>query len=183
MERTFVIVDVEATCFARGDKSQPRGFKNEIIEIGAVKLDENGKEIDVFAKFAKPKTYPVITEFCRTLTTITQDDIDRADDLKDVLVDFFEWTGDSALISWGHYDKTQFQLDLMNNGLDHLIKKTENHYSLKHLHGEWNHLRKSLGMAKALRMERLELVGTHHRGIDDAMNISNIFRKYLHKFR
>lgn len=179
----YVIFDLEATCFARGDRNQPSWFKNEIIEIGAVKLDENGVEISRFSKFAKPKTYPVITKFCNELTTITQDDIDYADDLSDVLIEFFEWVDGSPLISWGFYDKGQLQLDLSNNALFHLIDKTENHFSLKHLHGEWNNLRKSVGMAKALRMERIELEGTHHRGIDDALNIAKIFRKYLSKFK
>jgi 3'-5' exoribonuclease 1 len=36
---------------------------------------------------------------------------------------------------------------------------------------------RSLGMKAALAREELTLEGTHHRGIDDAKNIVNIFLK------
>ena len=98
------------------------------------------------------------------------------------LIEFFNWCGDATLISWGVYDKNQFQIDLSNNGLYHLIDKTENHYSLKHLHGEWNNLSKNIGLSKALKFENLKFDGVPHRGIDDAINIAKIFRKYLNKF-
>jgi inhibitor of KinA sporulation pathway (predicted exonuclease) len=78
MNKTFVIVDLEATCYDKEDKTKPKNFDNEIIEIGAVKLDEKGNEIDRFSKFLKPKNHPVISKFCNELTTITQEDIDNA---------------------------------------------------------------------------------------------------------
>jgi len=180
--KEFVIVDLEATCYDGKDKSKPTWFKNEIIEIGAVKLDSNGVEIGRFCEFLYPKNHPVISKFCNELTTITQEDINESRSAKDVLVDFFEWVGDATLISWGFYDRSQFQLDLSDNELYHLIDKTEYHYSLKHLHGEWNGLRRSIGLGKALSFEKLEFDGTPHRGIDDAVNIAKIFRKYINKF-
>jgi inhibitor of KinA sporulation pathway (predicted exonuclease) len=37
-------------------------------------------------------------------------------------------------------------------------------------------------MGGALKMEGIILEGTHHRGIDDAINIAKIFRKYIDRF-
>lgn len=178
-EKTFVVVDLEATCY-NSDVGRPLDFDNEIIEIGAVKLDSNGVEISRFGKFAKPLVYTTLSDFCIELTTIKQKDVDYADDLKDVLVEFFDWAGDSALVSWGNYDKNQLEKDLRRNGLDIKIKE---HYSLKHLHGKWNNLRRGgIGISGALKLEGLTFEGTKHRGIDDAINIAKIFRKYLNKF-
>ena len=178
-EKTFVIVDLEATCY-QDSIGRPIDFDNEIIEIGAVKLDSNGKEISRFGKFAKPLIYTELSAFCTELTTIKQKDVDYADDLKDVLVEFFDWAGDSTLVSWGNYDKNQLEKDLKRNGLD--IKINE-HYSLKHLHGKWNNLRRGgIGISGALKLEGLTFEGTKHRGIDDAINIAKVFRKYLNKF-
>jgi inhibitor of KinA sporulation pathway (predicted exonuclease) len=39
----------------------------EIIEIGAIKVDKDGKEISRFGKFAKPLKFPVISEFVMNL--------------------------------------------------------------------------------------------------------------------
>ena len=184
--KTFVIFDLEATCYddSRKDEVKPYGFVNEIIEIGAVKLDDTGKEIDRFSKFAQPKDFPVLSNFCKELTTITQEDIDNAYMIKFVLDEFISWCDDSILISWGHYDKKQLIYDLKNNSVNYYDDFFDNHHSLKHLHAEWNNLKKKrgIGMGGALRMEGLTLEGTHHRGIDDAINIAKIFRKYIDRF-
>lgn len=181
--KTFIIVDLEATCYENTDPKRPKNFVNEIIEIGAVKLDHTGKEIDRFSKFLKPKVHPVISDFCHELTTITQDDIDYADDASIVLDEFADWVGTSQLISWGLYDKNQLEKDFKLNGLSDCLHILEDHESLKHLHGGWNNLRKGgIGMGGALKLEGIKLEGTHHRGIDDAINIAKIFRKYIHKF-
>jgi len=38
-------------------------------------------------------------------------------------------------------------------------------------------------MAKALKILDLTLVGTHHRGIDDALNISKIFQSVFNEWK
>ena len=177
--KIFVVVDLEATCY-NSEVGRPAWFDNEIIEIGAVKLDSNGNELGRFGKFAKPLEFPILSDFCIELTTIKQSDVDNADDLKDVLVDFFDWCDDATLISWGNYDKNQFNKDLKRNGMSEFVNE---HHSLKHLHGIWNKLRRGgIGVSGALKMEGLTFDGTPHRGICDAINIAKIFRKYIDRF-
>lgn len=182
----FVIFDLEATCYDgnRSDETKPENFDNEIIEIGAIMLDHNGKEISRFSRFAKPKLFPKISNFCNELTTITQEDIDNAEPLEIVLEKFLIWAENAILISWGMYDRNQIKKDLSRNNLHDLtLDIDQRHFSLKHLHGKWNNLRRGgIGMNGALKMEGLSLEGTHHRGIDDAINIAKIFRKYIDRF-
>ena len=54
----------------------------------------------------------------------------------------------------------------------------ENHLNLKRLFAEQRGLRPG-GMREALRRLDLPLLGTHHRGIDDARNIARIAGKIL----
>ena len=190
MNKIFIIVDLEATCYDREDKNKPIGFQNEIIEIGAVKCDEQGNILDEFQMFLKPKKHPLISEFCTTLTTITQNDIYHAVDAQTGLSQFFEWSlglfhedADKVkFVSWGHYDRNQFRDDLKLNGLDKELINDGNHYSLKHLHGEWNKLKRPVGLGWACKFEKIEFTGTAHRGIDDARNIAKIFKKYVTRF-
>ncbi|MEL6538912.1 MAG: hypothetical protein AAFQ98_26080 [Bacteroidota bacterium] len=51
-----------------------------------------------------------------------------------------------------------------------------NHISLKHQYAKIKNLRRPMGMDGALKREGLSLEGTHHRGIDDARNITKIFK-------
>lgn len=167
----YIIFDLEATC-----KENDRSFKNEIIEIGAVKVNEKLEVVDVFDKFIKPRLNPTLTNFCKELTTITQDDVNNADSFSTVIEEFKQWIGvdqkDYLLCSWGFYDKSQLSKDCKLHGLDD--SWVYKHISLKHQFADIKNTR-PCGMEKALKMLKLPLDGTHHRGIDDAKNISKIF--------
>ena len=165
--RTIIIVDLEATC------SRDRDIVNEIIEIGAVKI-KDGKVVDTFDSFVKPILNPVLTDFCKELTTITQEDVDSADKFPEVLEKFKSWINedDFILMSWGDYDKYQFIKDCKLHKLStNWIKE---HMNIKRMFAEVKKVR-PCGMQKALRIMNIELEGTHHRGIDDAKNIAKIY--------
>ncbi len=176
----YIILDLEATCWEDRNTSP-----NEIIEIGAVCVDEDGKILDEFCSFIRPKVHKTLSDFCIKLTTITQSQVDNAPLFPDVLQSFQDWINgfddDYFLCSWGFYDKSQFEKDCKLWQLDKRWLK--NHISLKHQHADMFNLQKGLGMGQALQQEGLQLKGTHHRGIDDARNITQIFVKYLGKWR
>ena len=70
-EKYYLIVDFEATCTNRNEF--PRD-EMEIIEIGALLLDSEQFEIhSEFQSFIKPVRNPLLTGFCKELTTIRQD--------------------------------------------------------------------------------------------------------------
>jgi 3'-5' exoribonuclease 1 len=176
--KTFVIFDLEATC----DNTDPNWI-NEVIEIGAVKINQNGNIISEFSKFAKPQFDTILTEFCTELTSITQDDIDNAEYLDKVLIEFNEWSKGSILLSWGGYDIRQLKRDIESQKVDiDWIEMKNRHIDFKRWYSNKNKLRKPCGMSKALKLEKLPLDGTHHRGIDDARNISKIFLNYINEF-
>lgn len=172
--KKYIILDLEATCWEQYDKSD-----NEIIEIGAVKINE-AKEIESeFVQFVKPIKHPNLSTFCKQLTSIRQEDVDNAPHFYEAKDKFLEWIGTDnyVLCSWGFYDKKQFESDckLHALGTDWL----SNHISLKHQHGKIRKLKRAIGMKRALQSEGFLLDGTHHRGIDDARNIAKIFIKYF----
>lgn len=186
--KTYIILDLEATCYDKNSNAEtkPKGFVNEIIEIGAYKLNELGEVIEIFSKFLKPKKFPFISKFCNELTTITQEHIDAAEDANQVLLDFFTWTRQNneqpIYVSWGFYDKRQLRDDLkLNQFPQYLIDEfinDSNHISLKHRHGEINKFKKPIGLGGACKFEKFNFQGVAHRGIDDAKNIVNIFKRY-----
>jgi len=164
----YIIFDLEATC---DDK---KTIKNEIIEIGAIKLNEKLEMVEEFQRFSKPILNPILTDFCKDLTKIKQYDVDNAQLIGIIIDEFKQFIGeDYKLCSWGFYDKKQLLNDCELNSLDNSWIK--NHISIKHQHQEINKLKKGVGLTKALSMENMSFDGTHHRGIDDARNISKLF--------
>ena len=170
----YIIFDLEATCWDQYDRSD-----NETIEIGAVMVDENKKVIDEFAQFIKPIKYPKLGNFCIELTSIQQSDIDHAPYFNEAIEKFLSWIGDDEYIlcSWGFYDKKQFENDCKIHAM--ATDWNDRHISLKHQYCQFKNLKRAIGMKKALELEKIKLEGQHHRGIDDARNITKIFLKYF----
>ena len=100
-ERQFIVYDLEATCWR---SRKPR--KVEIIEIGAVKINEKLEVVDDFCSFVRPKLHPEISPFCTKLTSIVQDDIEDAPMFDEAIELFEDWVGfsdtRSVLMSWGN---------------------------------------------------------------------------------
>lgn len=172
----YIIFDLEATCWEEKHK-----HVSEIIEIGAVKINQNKAIVGEFNAFVKPVLQPRLSEFCMKLTSIEQADVDNAKRFPEVINEFKEWIGtnknDYCLCSWGFYDKKQLITDSELHNIP--TNWLEKHISVKHQHQILTNLNKSVGLGRAIRLENLDFEGIPHRGIDDARNIAKIFLKYF----
>lgn len=173
----YIIFDLEASCWLG---RPPHGI-NEVIEIGAVKVNDFGEVDSVFSKFIKPTVNPVLSDFCRRLTSISQQDIDRSRTFPHVINGFMEWVGVDeeryTLISWGKYDREQLKQDCTLHKLD--TDWLEHHFNLKPAYRSLRNLKDEPGLKKAVKMEGFEFTGIHHRAISDAENLAKIFIKYF----
>jgi inhibitor of KinA sporulation pathway (predicted exonuclease) len=172
----YVIVDLEATCWKSGVPSD----RMEIIEIGAVLLESAvGPIRDEFSAFIRPVVEPKLSDFCQSLTTIRQEDVDAADYFYQVSPRFVEWIGPEpfALCSWGAYDLNQFRKDCQRHNMP-LPKTFERHINLKKEFARLHSVR-PMGMMGALAHLDIPAEGQHHRGIDDVRNIAKIAVRVL----
>lgn len=171
----FLIVDLEATC--SNDDSIPSP-EMEIIEIGAVMLNRATWEIDAeFQQFIQPVRHPQLTAFCTELTSIRQEDVEQSPQFTEVISRFKEWIYSFPMhifCSWGNYDKKQFIQDCEFHHVPYPF--ASEHRNIKKEFSEYLGVSKRFGMAQALQHLGIELIGTHHRGIDDARNIAAIYR-------
>ncbi|MBD2386821.1 3'-5' exonuclease [Cylindrospermum sp. FACHB-282] len=175
MSHYFLIVDLEATCCNEG--SIPR-HQMEIIEIGAVMLNRKTWEIDSeFQQFIQPVRNVHLTDFCTELTSISQKDVANAPQFAEAISTFKAWIDSfphHIFCSWGNYDKAQFLQDCAFHNVPYPFGSE--HINIKKEFSEYLGVSKGFGMANALTHLGMELKGTHHRGIDDARNIADIYR-------
>ncbi len=174
--RQYIIFDLEATCWP-GKTNQT----NEIIEIGAVKLDESANQLSSFQSFVKPSKNPLLSDFCKELTHISQDQVDDAPCFSEAMIQFENWIQagefeETLLLSWGDYDRNQIVNESrVKNYQGDILKLLKHHENLKKSFAVIKQV-KRCGMARALEIMKIPLEGTHHRGIDDAKNIAKIFK-------
>jgi inhibitor of KinA sporulation pathway (predicted exonuclease) len=172
----YLIVDVEATCSNDGSVSRQ---EMEIIEIGAVMQSSRTFEIESqFQTFVRPVRHPELTEFCTELTGIMQEQVAGARLLPPALDAMKEWMyafDDALFCSWGDYDKGQFEQDCAYHRIGYPFRS--GHLNLKREFSRSLGLQKTFGIGRALRRLGMDFEGSHHRGLDDAKNITRIVRR------
>ncbi|MBU6342355.1 MAG: exonuclease domain-containing protein [Bacteroidetes bacterium] len=173
----YIIYDLEATCW----EHPPPGYVQETIEIGAFRVNQFGEVRGKYNRFIKPVVHPILSPFCRNLTTITQEDVNRAKTFPEVIEEFQHWAymdeSEYVLCSWGSFDRKMFASDCRLHRIDSAW--TEKHVNLKEQYRIHKRMKKGVGLRKAVEMENIEFSGIHHRGISDAENLTKLFLKYL----
>ncbi len=154
-------------------------MRSEIIEIGAVKLDDELKEISSFDRYIKPE-YNSVEEKISRLTGITNDQLADCGNFHEVMQDFISWIGDEpfSLYSWSLTD--------MNVMLDEIDYKEPDDESYDRFFVHWIDLQriyqrqmgfyKSMGLTNALGTLNIYFDGAEHGALADARNTAEIMR-------
>ncbi len=164
---------------------KPPGMIQETIEIGAFKIDHYRDVTGRFCKFVKPYLNPTLSSFCKELTSITQEEINRASLFPKTIDQFLDWSEiideeEYVLCSWGSFDQQQLEADCILHGLD--AAWTKKHINLKRQYQEIKKARQPPGLHRAVINEGFEFTGVQHRGIDDAGNLVKIFLKHFDRW-
>ncbi len=166
----FVILDLEWNgTYSRRIK----GFINEIIEFGAVKVSSETLTVrDTFDVFVRPQVGKKISGKISDLTNITNEDLEDGLQFMQVMSRFRKWMGDALLMTWGTSDI----LVLIENcryfcGDEHipflkwyvdLQKYCEAHFSYDP--------GKQMGLSTAVELLKIDVEGMgHHRALDDSL--------------
>lgn len=173
----YIAYDLEATCWMG---RPPKGI-TEVIEIGAYKLDDFGQVVDIFSKFVQPVVNPQLSGFCKKLTSITQENVDRAEKFPKVVADFMDFceieNDDYVLCSWGPADPRLLRgdcelHDIESEWLEASINIKKQYHAIKGVKVE-------RGLKAVTKKEGFEFTGIHHRAIADAENLAKIVAKYI----
>lgn len=118
---SFVILDLEFNQPTRVfiDPSIPF----EIIEVGAVKVDNDFNVIDTFRVYVKNTIYKLVNWNVEELTGITIDDLAYGIDFEKVSKMFSNWVGKDSVLHWGDKDLTVWRDNcsfhkLVNRGMN-----------------------------------------------------------------
>jgi len=172
----YIVFDLEATCW---NGHAPVDMQ-EIIEIGALFINDYGEVEKEFSRFVKPKLAPTLSMYCKELTSISQKDIDRAQNYDEVIDDFKNWINineDYLLCSWGKFDKRMLYENAALHDLDE--EWISPHIDMKKQYQRIHKLKKQIGLKWAVGREEFEFEGIPHRAISDAINTAKIFVRYI----
>lgn len=84
-----------------------KGFINEIIEIGALKLNEKLEVVDTFKQLVLPKVTKKLSSRCKNITSITNEELkENGIPFAQAMNDFARWSNgkDNVFLSWSNSD-------------------------------------------------------------------------------
>lgn len=178
----FIIFDLEATCW----KGYHSNNFQEIIEIGALKMDAFGTIKDSYSVLVKPVVNPTLSAYCTELTSIEQSHVNGAETFETEIEKFQDWIGifeesPYQLCSWGNFD----QKLLFGNCEHHQLSTewTQAYFDVRRQYLDIRPYHRPISLRRALEREGLEFEGTPHRALDDAFNLTKLFARYLDEWQ
>lgn len=175
----YVVVDLEMCIIPKARRSKKYRWAHEIIQIGAVLLDENYEIKDSFNRLVKPE-YGIIDGNIEMLTGIRKSMVYDAPLIKDALTEFAAWIPEgSEFVTWSENDEMQIKREIEGKSLvfDGMDK----------FDGTWTDCqvtfsniikdRRKYKLEEALNLSDIDYNIHLHDGLVDASNTALLFKK------
>ena len=175
----YIVFDLE---WNQGEAPATVGDKTlnfEIVEIGAVKLNEKKEKIGEFSRLIKPQAHKHMHMITGKQIHLSMKDLENEELFQDVSAKFLEWCGENPMFcSWGPLDLTEFQRNLDFFGLPLLSDRPVAFYDVQKLYSlcfDDGKSRKALSTA----VEELKIDSDipFHRALADAEYTAEIFKR------
>lgn len=156
----------------------------EIIQIGAVKLNENLETDSSLNKLIKPQVYSNINPFVKELTGITMDLLNTAKPFNEIYKEFIEFIGDTRniLCVWGMTDMRELFRNIEYHELD-ISPIPKEYINLQSYASKYFGCPKgtNIGLLNAIELLHIPIKDEFHNAFNDAFYTAEVFRKIYSK--
>ena len=175
----YVVLDLEMCGVPKARRRKEYHWATEIIEIGAVLLDENYDVIDSYKSYVKPDIGIIDTNI-EMLTGIRKNMVQNAPGIRKVLENFAGWFPDDVqFVTWSENDEIQIKREIEAKHLE--FEGKDKYY------GEWYDCQKTFSeimndtkpykLEEALNLSDVDYDIHLHDGLVDAANTALLFKK------
>lgn len=182
----YIIYDLEFNqkhnSFIENEFTQSNNIPFEIIQIGAIKLNESFETLSTFNTLVKPTIYKKIHPFVESLTNITDEQVASCNDFPTVYEDFLNFIGndETILCVWGIVDIKELirNVSYFNLSTSNISKYIDvQTYASKYLNRDKN---SRIGLKNAIELLNIPINGYFHDAYNDAYYTSKIFKIIYH---
>jgi len=183
-EKRFICIDLK-TCKLTGiPKKEMKEVPGEVIQIGAVMLDEKLNYISQFSTFVKP-VYGIVSNETVDNYEYYKDRLEHADTFSTAFYKLYTWTGsnqdDVTTLCWGNYVYTQLW--------DEIFIKAKNHdeyrdflktfVDLQNIFDSVLTSKQQISFETSLKYCHLKFDGLRDSALSYAFNQARIFNKLM----
>ena len=179
----YVVIDLEMNPIAAVHTAEREICKLEVIEIGAVLLDEKYQEIGSFVTLVKPRLNSRIEKRYEKLTGIKTEMIESAPCFEDALDMFFNWCNsipdEIQIIQWSENDFAQFSKEIQMKKI--MLSSQNQKYMIEpwlDFQAEYGHtlgLEHNISLKDAVMYAGEDFCGRQHDALVDARNTADLF--------
>ena len=178
--KRYVCIDLEMTEFSPSQRGLVPGANGEVIQFGAVMLDENYNMLSEFSSYVKP-VYSSVNSKINKLTGISNKNLKKADDFITVFDKFCYWRGEGDITTfcWSRSDYNQLWSELEAKGKHRydLFGTLHDFVDLQNIFGKLVSSKTSVGLEAAMRLLQMNFKGRVHSALSDSYNTARILHK------
>lgn len=175
----YIVFDLEWNQCPEGKEKEEKGLPFEIVEIGAVKLDENFRLVDTFHTMVKPQVYRWIHEKTREVIHLDYKNLLNGLLFPRAVTEFLKWCGeDRRFCTWGDLDLLELQRNMKYYNILGLLPGPVIYYDVQKLFGIYcgeKEPRRSLQYA--METMGIECKMTLHRALVDAWYTGEVMKR------
>ncbi len=175
----YIVFDLEWNQCPYGKDRENAKLPFEIIEIGAVKLDENFQKVENFHCLIQPVVYKKLHFRTQDIIGLTMKELEKGVPFYRAIREFISWCGEDPMFAtWGNMDLLELQRNMKYYGVLKLLPGPIRYLDVQKLFGltfEDVHLHRSLEYA--VDYLHLEKDGEFHRALADAIYTAKVLEK------
>ena len=166
----YIVLDLEWNQCPDGKRNEVEKLPFEVIEIGAVKVNEKQEIIGQFSELVKPQVYKEMDSNISKIVHVTMEDLQKGRPFPEVMKDFLEWCGaDPVFCTWGPMDLVELQRNMKYYQFPTLSHKPFFYYDVQRLFAVFfEENKQARTLAFAVEFFHIEEKEEFHSAIADA---------------
>ncbi len=175
----YIVFDLEWNQCPYGKARENEKLPFEIIEIGAVKLNEKKEILDTFHQLVRPVIYRKMHFRTKEIVSLTIEELDNGKLFHDAAEDFLTWCGSAfRFCTWGTLDLTEFQRNLAYYYMEELLPGPVLYEDVQKLFAlTYETRRDRRALSYAAEFLKLDESGEFHQALEDAIYTARILQK------
>jgi len=180
----YIVMDLEWNQSALGKSRSVVGLPFEIIEIGAVKLNENRQVLSQFQQLVRPAVYKKLHFAAKELLHISEKELKKGIPFPEAMRDFLAWCSGKGemyrFCTWGSSDLLELQRNCHYYHMEHCFENPLFYYDIQKGYAldyaadcKEN---KNVSLEAAVEHLSIPVTGSFHRALADAQYTVSVFK-------
>lgn len=174
----YIVLDLEWNQADDEKTKLESGLMFEIIEIGAVKLNENKQQQSSFHELIKPQVFNRMNQITGELIHISMNELENCRCFQEVLKDFIKWCGEDYIFcTWGNIDLLELQRNMDFYHLPPLSGNSIKYYDVQKLFSiDFEDGKKRCTLQHAVEFLKIKEEASFHRADADAFYTAEVLK-------